>query len=860
MQLNTNQRGSVTVFVSLILIPCIAFSGMLVDGARMYGAQQVLAQASENAVDAVLANYSGYLKDVYGLFAVAPDEVAQLESTVQRYMQVGLDADQSIGSGNAATQQGRAPYSIGGSTPDYFNVYSLTEVSTHLNDGNGLSSAPNPMYTLANPQILKNQILEYAKYRVVSDVVENLLAPTQAIAEQMKTFNADRKILEEAEKTAGLVHKQLTHAYEVLTDAMEAHDTFFEGQTTGGSGAGTFYRAISKVVKGFVDEIMSDSARLRQLKAAKSDALDAGEIQRLDKEIAVIEAAFAKQTHTTDLKRAMTEHTSPLYEDALKDLAAAVATYNKKIETCIATINQLEASNKEATGTINAQIGATITEQIGQYRTGDLITTLDFTAGIAQLADYNKQLMVAYSDAIVKRAERVAKEARAGGYEDVTHQAIVAEIVDVSKHPVDAIVLTKQYNLPDLIYLNNKQQSTSAILEMVEVYEHIKPRTTAHDGGVWDVLKAVMTTLGEMVGDLFSLPEKHQIEAFNRAIPDALVKGLGIPTSDVKAKWPEQQHDDIGMMASLGGLLGNTLSFAEKMVEKLMLLAYAGDMFSNITTKIGTDADGVVDYMMSGHAFTEDLNYLLNSEQEYLYVGTPLASLNLTGTNASIFTLRYVLNLVFTMTNAPLNSEINAAALGLCAIIPFAQPVVSILLRAIVTLVETMIDMNQLIAGHHVPFLKMKREEWTFSVNTILKGGLEGATKEQVKTQLQPYTSPEAWTKIIKESHNTSNAAKDGQSYQDYLSILLMVFTEEKDLLGRIGNLIELNMNILYQGTRHLQNLEGFDLAKAYSYIKLEAVAKMRFMFMPLPFVNQFVKDKEGTKGYGIGYTTIRGY
>ena len=63
-------RGAVTVLVTLLLIPSVFLTGFLTDLARvkLYGNQG--AMAADSYAEAVLANYDGLLKDLYGLFSV----------------------------------------------------------------------------------------------------------------------------------------------------------------------------------------------------------------------------------------------------------------------------------------------------------------------------------------------------------------------------------------------------------------------------------------------------------------------------------------------------------------------------------------------------------------------------------------------------------------------------------------------------------------------------------------------------------------------------------------------------------------------------------------------------------------------
>ena len=84
-------RASVTVFVTIILIPTIVLSGILTEIARinLYGNQALM--TADNYGETVLTQYDDLLKELYGLFAVTQDEEALkgLE-TLQEYMKTSF--------------------------------------------------------------------------------------------------------------------------------------------------------------------------------------------------------------------------------------------------------------------------------------------------------------------------------------------------------------------------------------------------------------------------------------------------------------------------------------------------------------------------------------------------------------------------------------------------------------------------------------------------------------------------------------------------------------------------------------------------------------------------------------------------
>ena len=64
-------RGAISVFLALILLPMLIFSGIVVDVSRLYAAKTVVSGAGDLTMNAALSRYDKKLKDEYGLLAMA---------------------------------------------------------------------------------------------------------------------------------------------------------------------------------------------------------------------------------------------------------------------------------------------------------------------------------------------------------------------------------------------------------------------------------------------------------------------------------------------------------------------------------------------------------------------------------------------------------------------------------------------------------------------------------------------------------------------------------------------------------------------------------------------------------------------
>lgn len=143
-------KGTIAVFLTLILIPTFIFGGVMIDGTRVYGSKNLLSGAGEMALNGALANYDTELNDYYGLLAMAksPDEV---EGILQEYFEDTLNAQ-------------------GLTTDDLSRALIYLDVLE-----NGFEASPVSESEIYRTEVLKADILEYMKVRGPVMMTENIL-------------------------------------------------------------------------------------------------------------------------------------------------------------------------------------------------------------------------------------------------------------------------------------------------------------------------------------------------------------------------------------------------------------------------------------------------------------------------------------------------------------------------------------------------------------------------------------------------------------------------------------------------------------------------------------------------------------
>lgn len=180
--------------------------------------------------------------------------------------------------------------------------------------------------------------------------------------------------------------------------------------------------------------------------------------------------------------------------------------------------------------------------------------------------------------------------------------------------------------------------------------------------------------------------------------------------------------------------------------DKLYLVEYMRNMFSCYTTNIDPDAGNPnveekkdkevgsqyenkddFEKTLSGIAISADNNYYYGGECEYiLWGGTPSSAVN--KTKASIFGIRFILNLIYAMSAPDINALTFEWATVIAGWTVFGVPIVQTVLKIALALAESAYDLNQLCLGKSVPLYKSSTT-WAMSPQ-----GMINVTKKTAAT------------------------------------------------------------------------------------------------------------------------------
>lgn len=205
MKLKTKKRiqGSISILLAIILVPTMLLSGLMVDLSRFSMAKAMVSSAGDLTMNAALADYDAILKEVYGLFAISQDD-DELYKNLNEYFKTTLV------SGGVVSEEDSQEYldAMLGNLQQYLYVDKNSEVNMkdisnlfdmQISADAAVKGAEGS--TLANPDILKKQIVEYMKYRAPINIGLSFFSSLNSISKSGQQANVVQSKISAEEKT-----------------------------------------------------------------------------------------------------------------------------------------------------------------------------------------------------------------------------------------------------------------------------------------------------------------------------------------------------------------------------------------------------------------------------------------------------------------------------------------------------------------------------------------------------------------------------------------------------------------------------------------------------------------------------------
>lgn len=206
MKLFYKSRGAISIFLIIILLPTMTIAGLFLDVSRAKMSQEVVTASADLALNTVLSSYDSDLKDYFGLLASCQnnDEAIALS---KRYFKESM-----VSAGVATSEAGAYVDAIMDAFAGDDDISDMLQLSVD----DEVQITPTSDGALDNPAMLKKEIIEFMKYRApvngvaeifekitdleVAEQVENSSKEMDLIEAKKNFFDAEKKLLEQAEK------------------------------------------------------------------------------------------------------------------------------------------------------------------------------------------------------------------------------------------------------------------------------------------------------------------------------------------------------------------------------------------------------------------------------------------------------------------------------------------------------------------------------------------------------------------------------------------------------------------------------------------------------------------------------------
>lgn len=165
-------RGAVSIFLIIVLVPCIVISSIFVDLGRVHLSRTQNTASADLALNTLLTNYDGDLKEWYGMIGSC--------QTIEEFYEVSAEyylrniSSQGLSDEELMTLAGVFSAATGDDTIyDLMQVECQTETSAMISEVKGAN--------LKNTTLLKDQVVEFMKYRAPIEIGKGLVGKLKGI-------------------------------------------------------------------------------------------------------------------------------------------------------------------------------------------------------------------------------------------------------------------------------------------------------------------------------------------------------------------------------------------------------------------------------------------------------------------------------------------------------------------------------------------------------------------------------------------------------------------------------------------------------------------------------------------------------
>lgn len=864
-------KGTISVFLTLILIPTFVFGGIMIDGSRILGAKNIVSGAGDLALNGALSNYYDELNNVYGMLAMA-DTAEEVSSTVQDFFETSLNA--------------------AGVTQENFNK---ALVYLELTSDFSVSNLPGSEIFQTEP--IKKEILEYMKYRApvtllqrnilgklgdlnnieeLRDAADKEIKFEKSLNDMQKLFDETKEKIEEEERIYKVVknesqlnsllnesketYKEITMlavAYRMMTNGnIQAREGEPEGLMLEMIDLDCNMSTIDAYVASTIIKMLAIQKGVHNpsdiLEGLNPESYEYKEKQRIINEYSSAEENCAEGVKNTEkqLNKLILDNYkvfSKQHDEAKNgyENCEDILKKTKKIKDEFGKVKEKYDAWKDAVNNISdEETRAEYNESIKKYK--DILekggTIESFEKKINNNKDYYAQVVqgldtVRYGDYYIDQNVKHYSDISIGEYSSAKFTE-ADQIINAGKDLYD-----KRYRTADQMNLSTSNIDISSdqfVYDIKNVFCKVDDGNKAEANKATDNWKSELEKTAKELKNLMTsddLPKKDMLTISKNDIPsvwlgssldggeaETKVKATGgLKDKDSRQSAAQSGEDslnaDNGDVSGLAKLSEKVLDLGEKAVEPVIMTEYVMNMFSHYTCNKDIEGKDVKPETISRAPMENNAFY--RAELEYILWGKTGNRANVNITKSIIFAINFVFNMTFVFTNRELRSQAETVA-NFFPVGVLGRFAIKCALQTMVATIETTSNMLDLMKGFPVPLVKDK-SHW--------------------KTWILPPSSK-------KVKHDI------GFTYDDYIWVLtcmkMFIPSIQTAMLARTADCIEVNL------TNEKKNNEK-TLKDKFTLVEIQTDVKVDTFFMPkLSRVGYGVDADENA--FTLHYYGVQGY
>lgn len=685
-----SSKGSITIFVSIILIVMILVSQLLVEYTRISYAIKHVTSSSSLAAQSVLSNYDKELKVNYGLFGL------NIEDTKKLAVEFGNFYNETLYPSKIDEDRTMKPFNF---TKSVANV--------------------SPIYNLAQPSVIENQILKFMKYRAPKIVTEDLIEKLKGLANLKKASEVFGEKLKVDEAVGELWETEKVTYGHVKNVNFFGNPNEFE----------TEIDAIAKEIKKKLD-IEQNIKNIIAMKEKIPETFSAEGISNHANFYAQISVLQAQKNILNNNINQEEKYMKDKIESTLDEVNGALEGF-KKLKNDSENVQKSIEAAEEVVGTstddFSNKIKAELEAQKGKYLEDSIIKHISKLNGNKQILEninnsinYRSINLDVFNN-IVPTEEKIREKIYSGGIKDslskykgyfnkgnsISYYVDIPTNKDEGKEQSDIIGKESK----DIKEVEHEQQNK----EIDNLPSQIKNDNKLTDMQI-ETLKKDKLRLEAFYKNIY--------KATNNVKDTTITKKYGMfeATPIDKENAIKESKKSMQFLGAICEMISNSMLGIR---DELYTNEYITGMFRN---KLVDENSDILD--MRGEPLFERSSYFDQSgaEIEYILTGSLKESTNINSVRNKIFLIRLALNtlalymdkekMLFVKSTA---ATIGAFTAGIGAVV--AETIIVIGLAT----AESMLDIKHLNNGEKVPIYKMKGS-WYIEPQNITSGVLTAAT------------------------------------------------------------------------------------------------------------------------------------